>query len=106
MSKKVKMTFSINGKNETAWCDVSGAIFKNLVSYDDYYYDKKGLISLATTFGAYDKDNNIIDLNILGKAFGAKKGKWKNNTGYGFISAKHKSSNIEFMVFENRDFNY
>lgn len=101
----MKVKFLINNTEETAY-ELTGASFHNKVSYESEYYDTKGLIALAITFGAYDEDNNIIDLNVLGMAFGANKGKWKNNSGYGFINAKHKKSNIEFIVHENRNYRY
>jgi len=100
-----KMTFSINGKKETAWCGVKGISFTNQNNGDSFRYDTNQLIEFAIGWNAYDKTENTINLNLLGSAFGCK-GKWSNKTGYGFISARHSKSNIEFMVFEDRNFKY
>jgi hypothetical protein len=101
--KKVK--FLINNKEETAY-ELSGVSIHNSVSNERYYYDTNQLIELAIGFNAYDSNTNTINLNVLGSSFGAEKGKWKNNSGYGFISAKHKKANIEFIVHENRNYRY
>jgi hypothetical protein len=42
-----------------------------------------------------------LNLDAIAKCFNIK-GRWKNTSGYGHTSAKHKSTSTDFMVFTDR----
>ena len=101
----MKLNIIINDTIETAH-NITGASFRNKSNYQTEYYDTDGLIGLSKTFGAYDSETKTINLNVLGNGFGIKKGKWKNNSQYGFISANHNQSKIEFVIHNNKNYRY
>jgi acetylornithine deacetylase/succinyl-diaminopimelate desuccinylase-like protein len=113
-------TITINGKEEFLCGNIQKILLKSYKTGLDYWYqvnqhaiehDVEGLFTDSPKWSLVVKDSKLesfkdskaltLNLDVVARKFGIK-GRWKNTSGWGHTSARHKSTATEFMVFTDR----
>jgi hypothetical protein len=105
-------TITINGKEEFLCGNIESIVLRSHKSGLDYRYhvDEQGirdavpgLFTPSPKWSEIVKDAPALTMNlaVIAREFGIK-GRWKNTSGYGHTTAKHKTTATDFHVFTDR----